>query len=63
MINTNTMFAEYKDILSVENLTEILDIGLSTAYKLVRSGEIKSLKIGNSYKIPKIYLIEYVTQD
>lgn len=54
------MFNDYRDILSVEDISEILNIGLSSAYKLVRDKKIKSIKIGRSYKIPKIYLIEFI---
>lgn len=54
------MFNDYRDILSVEDISEILNIGLSSAYKLVRDKKIKSIRIGRSYKIPKIYLIEFI---
>lgn len=36
-------------------------IGVKTAYKLLKSGEIKSLSIGKGYKIPKIFVMEYLT--
>ena len=32
------------------------------AYKLLEAGKIQSFKIGNTYKIPKSALIEYVNQ-
>ena len=55
------MLKNYKDILAVKDLCEILDIGKNTAYNLLKSGEIKSVKIGKIYKIPKDYLIRYLT--
>lgn len=54
------MLKNYKDILSVEDLCEILSIGKNTAYRLLKSGEIKSVRIGKVYKIPKECLINYL---
>ncbi len=54
------MFRKYRDILTVKELCEVLCIGKNTAYKLLKSGEIKSVRIGKVYKIPKIYVIEYL---
>ena len=38
------LFKEYPDIVSVEQVSEMLRIGQVLAYRLVRSGEIKSRK-------------------
>ena len=54
------MLKNYKDILSVEELCEILSIGKNTAYRLLKSGEIKSVRIGKIYKIPKKYVKAYI---
>ena len=54
------MFNSYPDILSVKQLCEILDIGKNTAYRLLQSGEIKSIKIGKVYKIPKKEVRRYI---
>ncbi len=56
------MLNKYKDILSVKELCEILNIGKNTTYRLLQSGEIKSIKIGKVYKIPKKYLKEYINK-
>jgi len=47
-------------VISVEQLTSVLGIGRNTAYNMVRSGAIKSLRIGTQYKIPKNALIAYL---
>ncbi len=39
--------------LRVEDLMPILGIGRNTAYELVRSGQIKSIRIGKQIRIPK----------
>ncbi|MCF2665283.1 helix-turn-helix domain-containing protein [Oscillibacter valericigenes] len=47
--------------LRVEDLMPILDIGRNTAYELVRSKQIYSVKIGRQLRIPKQALIDYLT--
>ena len=54
------MFNSYPDVLSVKQLCEILDIGKNSAYRLLQSGEIKSIKIGKVYKIPKKCLKDFL---
>ena len=54
------MFNSYTDILSVKQLCEILCIGKNTAYRLLKSGEIRSIKIGKIYKIPKKDVRRYI---
>ena len=39
--------------LRVEDLMPILDIGRNTAYELVRSGQIRSIRIGRKIRVPK----------
>ena len=46
--------------LRVEDLIEILHIGRNTAYELVHSGQIHSIKIGRQLRIPKQALIDYL---
>ncbi|MFQ8957702.1 MAG: helix-turn-helix domain-containing protein [Eubacterium sp.] len=55
------MFDEYPDILTV-SIQRALGIGRNTAYKLLKSKQIKSIRIGNKYKIPKRCLIAYALQ-
>ena len=57
------MFSEYPDIVSVEQLMKMLQIGQVLAYKLVKKGEIKSRKVGREYKIPKVNVILYLLKE
>lgn len=50
-------------VLRVEDLTQILSIGRNTAYDLVRSGKIKSIRIGRSYRITRDSIAEYLAQN
>jgi len=54
------MLNSYPDILTVSQLCEVLHIGKNTAYKLLQSGEIKSVKIGKVYKIPKKFIMDFL---
>lgn len=47
--------------LRVEELMPILGIGRNTAYELVRSGQIRSIKVGKQIRIPKEALREYLS--
>lgn len=53
------MFAQYDDILSVEDVMEALNIGRSKVYELLRTKQIKSIKM-KGYRIPKTALKEFV---
>lgn len=48
-------------VLTVSDISEILVIGKNTAYDLVRSGEIKSIRVGRQIRIPKSALLEYLS--
>ena len=47
-------------VLKVEDLMPILSIGRNMAYKLVRTGQIYSVRIGRSYRIPRDALEDYL---
>ena len=55
------MLEKYPDVMSIQDIQQALSIGRSTAYRLISSGEIKHWKIGKSIKIPKPFLIDYIT--
>ena len=46
--------------LRVEDLMPVLDIGRNTAYELVRSGQIRSIRIGRQLRISKSDLLAYL---
>ena len=39
---------------------ELLYIGKNTAYQLLNEGQIKAFRIGNTWKIPKAAVEEYI---
>ncbi len=54
------MLENYPDVMNIEDICTALNIGKNTAYQLVRNKSLKSIRIGKTYKIPKIYLIEFL---
>ena len=46
--------------LRVEELMPILGIGRNTAYELIRSGQIRSVRIGRQIRIPRDALLEFL---
>ena len=60
--NYSTMFTSYKDVVNVNQLAEMLGIGITLAYRLVKQNTINAIKIGREYKIPKANVIAYLTK-
>lgn len=56
------MFESYEDILTIQDVADILKVGTTQVYKIVRSGKLKAFKEGKDWKIAKPALFEYVTQ-
>lgn len=56
----NTVFQGYPDILSVQQVSEILSVSNKTVYRLLNEGALDSLKVGRAYKIPKLYVLQYI---
>lgn len=54
------MFNDYSDIVTIDELCEMLRIGKNKAYELLRNGEIKALRCGRLWIISKAAVEEYV---
>ena len=57
---TEEIFEDYPDVVTLNQLKEMLQIGKSLAYKLLKNKEIESFKCGTSYRILKSKIIEYL---
>lgn len=49
-----------EDVLTIHEMMDMLAIGKNTAYKLLRDGTIRSFRLGNSYKILRKSVEEYI---
>lgn len=54
------MLETIDDILTIPEVAEVLKIGTSQAYRLVRTGELKAFKSGKDWKISKEALKQYI---
>ena len=61
--NYNMLFTAYPDLVDINQLKEMLGIGITLAYRLVREKNIKSIKVGREYKIPKANVISFVLNE
>lgn len=54
------MFDEYEELITVEELQQLLGIGKNTAYTLLKERKIKCFRIGRMWKIPKKAVEEFI---
>lgn len=52
--------SELPDLLTIDEICKFLEVSLKTGYRLIKGGEIKAVKVGRSYRIPKQYLLEFL---
>ena len=57
-----SVLKEYPDVLTVEEMSRALGICTKTAYRLVRSNQVRHLRLGRAYRIPKTHLVTYLQQ-
>lgn len=62
-MDINTFLPEFADVLLPKDLQIILHVGRNTVYRLLDDGSIKSIKVGNCYRIPKMNLFDYLYPD
>ena len=58
MYNLEEMFSKYDDIVTIDEIMEMLQIGRVTVYQMLQSGRIRRLRIGKRYIIPKQRIVE-----
>lgn len=49
-------------LLTIDDLLPILGIGKTKAYELIRSGHLKSIRVGRQIRIPKTALEEFLRE-
>ena len=54
------MLKDYPDVMSIEQMCEILSISTKTGYRILREGKICCLKVGRAYRIPKAHLFTFL---
>ncbi len=62
-MNITNMLPDYKDVLCPEDIQHILHIGRNTVYEYLKEVTIRSIIVGGKYRIPKLYLLEFMYPD
>ena len=60
MENKSRDLSDLPMILRVEDLMPLLGIGRNTTYELIRSGQIRSVRVGKQIRIPREALLEFL---
>jgi excisionase family DNA binding protein len=54
---------EYVDeILTVDDVMELLYVGKNTVYSLLQSGQLKGFRLGRSWRIPRESLTKFIIE-
>ena len=53
-------FSDLPIVLTVSQVARALNLGRDTTYDLVRSGHIRSVRVGHQYRVPKAAHMEYL---
>ncbi len=56
----NVMFSDYPEIVDVKQLQKMLGVSRHLIYELINDKKISAVRIGHSFRIPKISVIKYV---
>ena len=54
------MFEQFPDIVSIDQISTMLNIGKSTTYTLLKAKQIQHVKVGRRYIVPKKFVIEFL---
>ena len=52
------MFEKYPDVVTIEQVAEMLNIGINKTYELLRTNTIQHVRVGRRYIIAKKAVIE-----
>jgi excisionase family DNA binding protein len=56
------MFSEYEDVVTAQEAADMLRLPVKRVYRMFRSGELKSLRIGGDIRTCKLWIIEYIQE-
>lgn len=59
--STITSIDDLPLMLTVSDVSKILGIGMNTAYDLVRSGAMKSVRVGRQIRVSKAAFLEFIS--
>ena len=54
------VFSNYPDIVSVAQMSKMLGVSEKSAYRLLQDNSIEHFRVGRTYKIPKLHILNYL---
>ncbi len=60
MVTNETLFPDYGEVVTVPELAKMLRVGRNTAYDLVGTGKVRSVKVGKQIRIPKLCVMDFL---
>ena len=54
------LFKDYPDVVDAAQMSEMLGINIKTGYALLKSGKIKSIRVGSKIRIPKHEVLRFL---
>jgi excisionase family DNA binding protein len=55
-----SVLQEYPDVLNVPQVSAALGVSTKTVYRLLHAGDLGSLKVGREFRVPKLYVMQYI---
>ena len=56
-------FKEWPDVMRVQDVAKALHCSKNTIYDFIDRGVLEVLKVGRVYKIPKVNLVDFITNE
>ena len=56
-----SMFKNEPDVLTVPDVARLLQLGKNNVYRLIKEGRLSSIKQGKKIIVPKVCLVEFLT--
>ena len=57
------MLDQYPDVLTVREVCNVLRVSKTTAYRLLKTGQLSSRRIGSALRVSKESLINFIRND
>ena len=58
----NDLFNTYPDVVSIDEIQQMLRIGKNAVYELLKTQKLKSIKVGKKYVVPKKFVIDFLLE-
>jgi excisionase family DNA binding protein len=60
---TASMLRGLPDLMTTEQARAVIQVGRGKMYKLINMQQLKVIRIGKNYRIPKAYLLDFLNDN